>query len=320
LLLRRGDFYAIGRRSKMKRNMAILGGIGVAAGLMYFLDPTAGRRRRAVVRDKMFSWTRRGRKAIDAAARDVGNRVQGTMTQMSGAGHGHVVDDPVLEGRIRSRIGHVVSRPSSIEVSVEEGRATLTGDVLDSEVNELMRTVADTPGVSSAENRLKTYTSAESIPVQQKAWRNSAMRPATWTPATWALMGITAGGIGASYAVRFMMTPRRKISFWARAFRPAVRIGVRIFRAAPVLSMHVIRSVAAYDMRRLRRWSPESLVLAGTAATALGYFGTRTAIEWSRPPSTWDRVKSAMPDMGAIGRMVPGIPAWAGRSISRWVH
>jgi hypothetical protein len=141
----------------MKRNVAILGGIGLAAGVMYFLDPTAGRRRRALVRDKMFGWTRRGRRTLDAAATDMSNRIQGTISHMGTGEHGHVVDDPVLESRIRSRMGHVVSHPSSIAVGVEGGRVVLTGDVLASEVNGLMRTVADTPGVSSAENRCTGY-------------------------------------------------------------------------------------------------------------------------------------------------------------------
>jgi hypothetical protein len=35
---------------------AFLTGLAVGAGLMYLLDPQGGRRRRAVVRDKVLSW------------------------------------------------------------------------------------------------------------------------------------------------------------------------------------------------------------------------------------------------------------------------
>ena len=48
----------------MEQTLRLLGGIGLGAGLMYFLDPQQGRRRRALVRDQ---FTHLSREACDAA-------------------------------------------------------------------------------------------------------------------------------------------------------------------------------------------------------------------------------------------------------------
>jgi hypothetical protein len=51
--------------------------MGVGAGLMYFLDPQAGRRRRAVVRDQMTHSVRATSDAFESRRRDLQNRAQG---------------------------------------------------------------------------------------------------------------------------------------------------------------------------------------------------------------------------------------------------
>jgi hypothetical protein len=84
--------------------------------------------------------------------------------------------------------------------------------------------------------------------------------------------------------------------------------------------MRVMSYVAAYDLGRLRRWSPESMALAGATAATLSYYGTRAVLDRRAPKTTWERVKSAMPDMSAITRMVPEIPSYARHSFSRRVH
>jgi hypothetical protein len=59
--------------------LAILGGIGIGAALMYLFDPSGGRRRRALIRDKAVGLTNDAREAIDKRTRDLGNRAQGLM-------------------------------------------------------------------------------------------------------------------------------------------------------------------------------------------------------------------------------------------------
>lgn len=52
-------------------------GVALGAFTMFLLDPAKGNRRRALVRDKMYSALVRTRKRIDAKSRDVANRAKG---------------------------------------------------------------------------------------------------------------------------------------------------------------------------------------------------------------------------------------------------
>jgi gas vesicle protein len=55
----------------------MLGAAAVGALTMFLLDPDKGNRRRALVRDKMYSAMVRSRKQIDAKSRDLANRAKG---------------------------------------------------------------------------------------------------------------------------------------------------------------------------------------------------------------------------------------------------
>ncbi len=282
----------------MNRKIALLGGVGLGAGVvMYFLDPAAGRRRRALVRDKISSWWRKGHRALDATARDIGNRAQGTLASVGVAGQEGVGDDSVLEARVRSRIGHVVSYPSAISVNAQGGSVILTGDILRDEVDDLMTEVARTPGVTSAENRISVHDSADNAPAL-KGHRRHRRRVPGGMPRAWRVLGLTAGGIGTYYGVRYALERHKPVSRWDR----------------------VMRRMPSYDFGRLRRWSPENRALAGTAAGALAYYGARMALRYRTPAPRWRRMVPSLPDLSTLSGMIPDIPASARKSFSRLTH
>ena len=66
--------------------IAIAAQRAVAAGVMFFLDPQLGKRRRALARDKALSWSRRATIAVDRTSRDVQNRAYGTVVNIR-SGH-----------------------------------------------------------------------------------------------------------------------------------------------------------------------------------------------------------------------------------------
>jgi hypothetical protein len=75
--------------------IALLAGFGGGLALMYFYDPEEGRRRRALLRDKLTKWTRIGRQTAEGTAKDVRNRTVGVMhearkavTSRTGMGEG----------------------------------------------------------------------------------------------------------------------------------------------------------------------------------------------------------------------------------------
>jgi hypothetical protein len=71
--------------NKMKAILAILGGLGVGAALMYIFDPDGGNRRRALIRDKATKFNRQTREAIEGRAKDISNRTKGLIHEMKSA-------------------------------------------------------------------------------------------------------------------------------------------------------------------------------------------------------------------------------------------
>ncbi len=61
----------------MNRAIALLTGAGLGAGLMYFLDPRAGRRRRTTLRDRTIRMARETREAARVISCDMRNRCRG---------------------------------------------------------------------------------------------------------------------------------------------------------------------------------------------------------------------------------------------------
>lgn len=136
----------------MRKELGIIGGLGLGAGLVYLLDPHSGKRRRAVARDKAKHVWRASEKAVEKTSRDLGNRARGFMASVKPAIK--EVSDDVLVDRVRSAIGHVVSIPGAIQVTAEMGKVTLAGSVLKQELPALLSKVASVRGVKDLRNRL----------------------------------------------------------------------------------------------------------------------------------------------------------------------
>jgi osmotically-inducible protein OsmY len=68
--------------------------------------------------------------------------------------------DETLVARVRSQLGHVISRPSLIEVSASEGNVALSGSISAEELNDLLTCVSRVRGVKEIENRLKVENSS----------------------------------------------------------------------------------------------------------------------------------------------------------------
>ncbi len=144
--------------------LAVLGGAGLGAALMYLFDPEKGRRRRALLRDKAVHAARKGSGAVEFAARGLSQRVQGLTARMTSWCTAELVSDDVLTERVRSRVGHVVSHPGSIHVSTCDGRVTLTGPILSREVEALLERVGRVRGIGEVVNQLEVHEGSGHVP------------------------------------------------------------------------------------------------------------------------------------------------------------
>lgn len=183
------------------RTFSLIGGAGLGAGLMYFLDPDRGRRRRALVRDKGTRWSRKTREFAGSTQRDVRNRAKGMGAAVkSWVQPDAPVPDHMLAERIRSKIGMCSRHPSAIDVHVTDGVVTISGPVLEDEVDSICRAVTRIPGVKQIFNRLERHQSPEDVPALQgpmdrKPGPRFALMQSHWSPTARmaaALMGTAA--------------------------------------------------------------------------------------------------------------------------------
>ncbi len=147
----------------MKRMQEFLGGMFLGAVLMFLLDPTAGRRRRHLIRDKGGRGGRELSGVADTTMTRIRNRAQGLIAETRGRFTTQFVDDSVLEARVRSDMGHAVSNPGAIAVLADNGIVTLSGPVLATEVDRLLSRVSAVPGVREVHSHLDVRTSPDGI-------------------------------------------------------------------------------------------------------------------------------------------------------------
>jgi uncharacterized membrane protein len=151
----------------MGTGTTLLSGAGLGAGLMYFLDPDRGKRRRALVRDQVLHLTTVCGDAMSKTSRDVEHHLQGWRAAARSVGAREQADDDILVARVRSRLGRIVPYAGSIQVSARDGRVTLSGPVLAQDLHRLTGAVNGVRGVRSVNNQLRPHERPEEIPALQ---------------------------------------------------------------------------------------------------------------------------------------------------------
>jgi len=155
------------REFSANRQLAVwLGGAALGAAAMYLADPSQGRRRRAVARDRLYSFAHRANDTVGLAWRDAGNRWNGVRAEAGRflqRNHVKPIDDHVLEARVRTRLGRKVSNPHSIHVTAYKGRLELRGPILADEHATLIALVESIPGVTGVKDKLDVQQNAEHV-------------------------------------------------------------------------------------------------------------------------------------------------------------
>jgi Predicted integral membrane protein len=157
------------RENSERNGVVLLGGIGLGALLMYFLDPSKGRRRRALARDRTVRALSRAGERVGGRAHDLGNRAAGIAARVgSRSGEDQPSDDLIVK-RVRAVVGHVVSHPRSVIVASHEGNVELSGPIIAREVEGLLSRVRKVRGVQSVHSRLDAHDWAADVPGLQGA-------------------------------------------------------------------------------------------------------------------------------------------------------
>jgi hypothetical protein len=139
---------------------AAAGGVALGVMLGYFLDPTAGRRRRHGARDRALSLMRRGERRAARRARRAESHAVGVARRTLNARHRRrePIDDITLAHKVESELFRRTGVPKGrISVNAEDGVVFLRG-VIDRE-EDIARMEAGTrriAGVRNVENLLHT--------------------------------------------------------------------------------------------------------------------------------------------------------------------
>ena len=172
---------------------------GVAgATATYFLDPGAGRKRRARARMAVTHARRVATHGFGAAARDFEHRVHGMMSSTTAQTKPYAEGDEVIVARVRSRLGHVCSHPHAIAVACHGGVVALEGPVLEEDVPAVLRAARSTRGARAVLDRLERHDTPAMVPALQGPSRLARRQLGHWPPA--ARLAIGTAGAGALLA------------------------------------------------------------------------------------------------------------------------
>lgn len=186
----------------MNDRIVIAAATAFGAGLMYWLDPSAGRRRRARAVEKAIHWRQAGVHEVDMTVRDVGHRLYGRALEARARLKREPVASGVLVQRVRARIGRLVSHPGAICVTAADGYVTLSGAVLADEVTRLISAVRAVRGVREVLSDLQVHETPSSVPSLQAGGPSEAQVAERVSCASWpkAARG-GAATIGAGMAI-----------------------------------------------------------------------------------------------------------------------
>jgi hyperosmotically inducible periplasmic protein len=159
-----------GDRMNAVVRLAVAFAAGAAA--MYYFDPVAGRRRRAMTRDQGVAASHEVEDFARAKSKRAADRVHGAKARTRARLSDEPIDDLQLHERIRSKLGRLVDNASAVTVQVSDGHVVLSGHVSEEEVESVADAVASMRGVESVDNQLSVgseMSSAETTSTGQDA-------------------------------------------------------------------------------------------------------------------------------------------------------
>jgi uncharacterized membrane protein len=179
----------------MRQRTIWLSSFGAGAATAFLLDPVAGRRRRHRVGDAATHLMHRASDAASTVGRDLRNRTRGLAAVARRGRVAEPPDDAVIEERVHSALGRVVSHPHAITVRVDHGRVILDGPLPSGEEHRVLYAVRAVPGVAEVESRFDPHiqpaheASSEAARPRVRPAARPDILQLNWAPATRGLVG-----------------------------------------------------------------------------------------------------------------------------------
>ncbi len=171
-----------------------LAGMAVGALAMYIADPSEGRRRRALLQDKMSSYSLRTQRVVGGKVRDARNRLGGLQAEamrMITPRQAKPIDNHVLEARVRSRVARAMPQLDELGIEADEGMVTLAGRLPAEDEGPLLELVEGIPGVEAVRF---------GIPVPEEEGEGGQLA-SLFSGSAWWLAGAAGAGLLAWYGL-----------------------------------------------------------------------------------------------------------------------
>lgn len=150
--------------NRREKGALFLAGCGAGALIMYLVDPARGARRRSFIRDKIVHAVHLVADVADKRSRDIVNRLRGVAAETQARLREGAIPDHVLVERVHAHLGHVVSHPNTLDVTVDNGHVVVTGPVLHGERQRIEDRLSHMRGVREYEVQVMEYADRSEIP------------------------------------------------------------------------------------------------------------------------------------------------------------
>src|SRR5438132_14073805 len=151
----------------MNKGVALVGGVGLGAALMYIFDPDRRKRPSALIRDKVEAAGNKIGDKEEKRGRDLSNRAYGVVAETKSIFRHDEVTDDVLVDRVRSRLGRIPVHIGAFDISAKDGSVTLRGQILAEELPRVLRAARFVRGVKGIDNQFEVHERAAGVPALQ---------------------------------------------------------------------------------------------------------------------------------------------------------
>jgi uncharacterized membrane protein len=196
-------------RSALQRTAPVATGLlaaAITAGVAYLFDPRSGRRRRAILRDRLVHAGHVTQDFVGKANRDARHRMNGMYSGAMSRFRVDACEDSVVQERVRTELGRLSTHPGAIHVTCVEGITRLQGDILEEEFDRVLEGLRKVRGVQEIVSELRRHAEAGRIPSLQGNRGHQEPRfeylQTNWSPAPRVLAGIAGASMIIAGAAR----------------------------------------------------------------------------------------------------------------------
>jgi hypothetical protein len=143
--------------------VTLVSGMIIGATIMYVFDEHRGAKRRAFARDKLVRATHSLGRQAKKRGRDLVNRGIGAVAELGVDLRDRLrsLPDDQLVDRVRSQLGHVVSHSGLLNVQARNGVVTVSGPVLEPELERIRQRMGKIRGVKAFRLAVEPHTDAD---------------------------------------------------------------------------------------------------------------------------------------------------------------